>query len=283
MASRRISRVSGRGLRQVAPPVADVRRHLEQHVHEVVGGQQDRHRGRVAPGGGRRRGSPRCRRGARCPWSARPPFPGGTACGPRRPYRHARRTPRLAPHRAARRACRRAAADPRSRRHAAAWWSRRPSSRHRPWTARRATGRSATGGACSEYPGSTRERPRGKLPSDRTSMSAVARTAGQNGAMTQEARTARAERWSDSRAFITASGAMAAVFGLAVSFQSVYIYTWVAPGGTRGMLAERVTANLVSLSAAILVLALLLWSRWGPSLHEWWRPRCSRASSSWRC
>ncbi|CAH0259678.1 hypothetical protein SRABI02_03383 [Plantibacter cousiniae] len=104
-------------------------------------------------------------------------------------------------------------------------------------------------------------------------MSAVAGTAGQNGAMTQEARTARAERWSDSRAFITASGAMAAVFGLAVSFQSVYIYTWVAPGGTRGMLAERVTANLVSLSAAILVLALLLWSRWGPSLHEWWRPK----------
>jgi signal transduction histidine kinase len=91
--------------------------------------------------------------------------------------------------------------------------------------------------------------------------------------MTQEARTARAERWSDSRAFITASGAMAAVFGLAVSFQSVYIYTWVAPGGTRGMLAERITANLVSLSAAILVLALLLWSRWGPSLHEWWRPK----------
>lgn len=91
--------------------------------------------------------------------------------------------------------------------------------------------------------------------------------------MTQEARTARAERWSDSRAFITASGAMAAVFGLAVSFQSVYIYTWVAPGGTRGMLAERITANLVSLSAAIIVLALLLWSRWGPSLHEWWRPK----------
>lgn len=91
--------------------------------------------------------------------------------------------------------------------------------------------------------------------------------------MTQEARTTRAERWSDSRAFITASGAMAVVFGLAVSFQSVYIYTWVAPGGTRGMLAERITANLVSLSIAIVVLAVLLWSRWGPSLHEWWRPK----------
>lgn len=91
--------------------------------------------------------------------------------------------------------------------------------------------------------------------------------------MTQEARTTRAERWSDSRAFITASGAMAVVFGLAVSFQSVYIYTWVAPGGTRGMLAERITANLVSLSIAIVVLAVLLWSKWGPSLHEWWRPK----------
>lgn len=91
--------------------------------------------------------------------------------------------------------------------------------------------------------------------------------------MTQEARTTRAERWSDSRAFITASGAMAIVFGLAVSFQSVYIYTWVAPGGTRGMLVERITANLLSLSIAVVVLALLLWSRWGPSLHEWWRPK----------
>lgn len=85
--------------------------------------------------------------------------------------------------------------------------------------------------------------------------------------------TTRAERWSDSRAFITASGAMAVVFGLAVSFQSVYIYTWVAPGGTRGMLGERITANLVSLCIAVLVLAVLLWSRWGPSLHEWWRPK----------
>jgi len=91
--------------------------------------------------------------------------------------------------------------------------------------------------------------------------------------MTQEAPTTRAERWSDSRAFITASGAMAVVFGLAVSFQSVYIYTWVAPGGTRGMLGERITANLVSLGIAVVVLALLLWSRWGPSLHEWWRPK----------
>lgn len=88
-----------------------------------------------------------------------------------------------------------------------------------------------------------------------------------------EGQTTRAERWSDSRAFITASGAMAIVFGLAVSFQSVYIYTWVAPGGTRGMLGERITANLVSLCIAVVVLALLLRSRWGPSLHEWWRPR----------
>ncbi len=113
----------------------------------------------------------------------------------------------------------------------------------------------------------------GEAPDFRPEMPPSHHAAGQNGAMTQEALTARAERWRDSRAFITASGAMAAVFGLAVSFQSVYIYTWVAPGGTRGMLVERVTANLVSLSAAIIVLALLLWSRWGPSLHEWWRPK----------
>jgi two-component system NarL family sensor kinase len=83
----------------------------------------------------------------------------------------------------------------------------------------------------------------------------------------------RNDRISDSRSFVVASGAVALAFGIGTAMQTVYIFAWVAPGGSRGMLFERITANVVGIGGAVLLLGFLLMTHWGPSLHEWWRPR----------
>ncbi len=82
------------------------------------------------------------------------------------------------------------------------------------------------------------------------------------------------ERRSDSVSFLITAGAMSLFFAIATAMQTVFVFSfWMPVGGVQGLLWQRIVANTAGLGVVVLILTLVMLTRIGPTLHEWWRAR----------
>lgn len=82
------------------------------------------------------------------------------------------------------------------------------------------------------------------------------------------------ERRSDSVSFLITAGAMSLFFAVATAMQTVFVFSfWMPVGGAQGLLWQRIVANTAGLAVVVAILTLVMLTRIGPTLHEWWRVR----------
>ncbi len=83
-----------------------------------------------------------------------------------------------------------------------------------------------------------------------------------------------AERRSDSVSFLLTDGAISLVFAIATAMQTVFVFAyWTPLDGVQGLFWQRIVANVSGLAVTLTILSLLMLTRIGPTLHEWWRAR----------